>query len=145
MRLSLGLTAALAMLGLTGCSGGFLGQKNNQSVETAQVLPDGTKRPIARPEDLGEDDSVVTAEQPKGVLGITVVSLGTPSEPGLWLKTPLAVSASKGRVEYAGKSVDVQLIPIEGEPSSGSRMSLPAMQALGIPLTDLAKVQVSAI
>lgn len=145
MRLSLGMAVTLAALGLVGCSEGILGQKSEQDAETAKVLPDGTTRPVARPKELVEENSGVAAVQTKGVLGTTVVSLGTPSEPGLWLKTPLAISAGKGRVEYAGKRIDVQLIPIEGEPSSGSRMSLPVMQALGIPLTDLAEVQVSAI
>ena len=139
------MVAALAALALAGCSEGILGQKGNQGTEISQALPDGTTRPVARPEDLVEERPAVAAVQTKGILGTTVVSLGTPSEPGLWLKTPLVISAGEGRVEYAGKRINVQLIPIEGEPSSGSRMSLPAMKALGIPLTDLAKVQVSAI
>lgn len=78
-------------------------------------------------------------------LGTTVASLGSPAEPGLWLKTPLVRSEQSGRVTHrgTGKSVAVTLIPIDGPATAGSRMSLQAMQQLGVSLTDLAEVEVT--
>lgn len=72
-------------------------------------------------------------------LGGTVGSLGNPAEPGFWLKTPLVSAPAKGRVEYpaTGKSVAVDLIPIEGPKTAGSRVSLAALRLLGARLTGL--------
>ncbi|MFD2738571.1 hypothetical protein ACFSUD_03215 [Sulfitobacter aestuarii] len=78
-------------------------------------------------------------------LGNTVVSLGSPTEPGLWLKTPLVKAEQAGRVTNpkTGKSAQVTLIPIEGPPTAGSRMSLAALRLLGASLTDLTEMQVA--
>jgi len=77
-------------------------------------------------------------------LGTTVASLGSPSEPGFWLKTPLVSKEVQGRVVYpaTGKSAQVTLIPIDGPITAGSRMSLPALRLIGAPLTGLPEVQV---
>ncbi|SHJ65252.1 hypothetical protein SAMN05444000_11159 [Shimia gijangensis] len=139
----------LVAVGLAGCSGDPLWPK--RSAETAEIapLPEGIVRPVARPDDrsasLGETANDAPVAQAKGSLGTTIVSLGTPTEPGLWIKTPLVKGPGKGRVSFRGKTIDVKLIAIEGEASAGSRLSMQAMQALGIPLTDLAEVQVLAI
>ncbi len=79
-------------------------------------------------------------------LGVTVASLGSPTEPGFWLKTPLVSAQTEGRVVLAatGKSVQVTLIPIDGPPTAGSRMSLPALRLLEAPLTALSEVTVYA-
>ena len=103
-----------------------------------------SKRPVARPTEITASQQNVGEVQP-GYLGVTVVSLGSPAEAGLWLKTPLVPAQSRGRLVHGGKSVEVQLIPIEGASGAGSRISLQAMQALGIPLTELAEVAVSAL
>ena len=78
-------------------------------------------------------------------LGKTVVSLGSPTEPGFWLKTPLVQLESPGRVTNPanGKSSAVRLIPIEGPATAGSRMSLAAMRLIELPLTELGEVEVS--
>ncbi len=78
-------------------------------------------------------------------LGVTVVSLGSPTEPGFWLKTPLVKSETKGRVtnKENGKSSAVTLIPIDGPATGGSRMSLPAMRLIEASLTDLTEVEVT--
>lgn len=78
-------------------------------------------------------------------LGQTVASLGDPTEPGFWLKTPLVKTRRAGVVTYAAKgtSVQVELIPIEGAPGSGSRISLAAIRLLEAPLTGLPTVEVS--
>lgn len=79
-------------------------------------------------------------------LGTTVVSLGDPADPGFWLKTPLVESEQPGRVEFAdaGTKVALTLIPIDGPQTGGSRLSLPAMRLLEIPLTSLSEVTVFA-
>ncbi len=72
-------------------------------------------------------------------LGRTIASLGDVAEAGFWLKTPLVIAPTEGRVVWAdnGNSVNVSLIPKQGEATSGSQISLGAMRALGIPLTAL--------
>ncbi|WP_298912914.1 hypothetical protein [uncultured Roseobacter sp.] len=78
-------------------------------------------------------------------LGQTVASLGSPAEPGFWLKTPLVSDETMGKVRNpaTGKTVAVTLIPIAGPETAGSRMSLAAMRLLGVNLTDLVTVDVS--
>ncbi len=88
----------------------------------------------------------LAVEEPAGEtsLGTTNVSLGSPADPGIWLKTPLVSDLVQGRVEYPGngKSVNIELRPSGGASGSGSQMSLAAMRLLEIPLTQLADVQV---
>lgn len=78
-------------------------------------------------------------------LGSTVASLGSATEPGLWLKTPLVTAEMQGRVTNPanGKSSTVTLIPIDGPRTAGSRMSLAALRLIGASLTELTKVEVS--
>ena len=77
-------------------------------------------------------------------LGVTIASLGSPSEPGFWLKTPLVDAPAKGRAVYpqTGKSVELDLIPIDGPKTAGSRMSLSAMRLIGAPFTGLPEIRV---
>ncbi|MCX7566277.1 hypothetical protein OS189_07970 [Sulfitobacter sp. F26169L] len=79
------------------------------------------------------------------LLGTTVASLGSPTEPGFWLKTPLVKTETSGRVtnKANGKSSAVKLIPIDGPASGGSRISLPAMRLIEAPLTELAQLEVT--
>ena len=81
-----------------------------------------------------------------GPLGSTVASLGDPARPGLWIETPLVGASAKGRVTNSanGKSVEVDLIPISGPKSAGSRLSLAAMRSIEAPLTELPTVEVFA-
>lgn len=78
-------------------------------------------------------------------LGTTVVSLGSPTEPGLWLKTPLVQAEAQGRVTNlaSGKASLVTLIPIDGPATGGSRMSLAALRLIEASLTDLTEVEVA--
>ncbi|WP_375690504.1 hypothetical protein [Pseudooceanicola sp. LIPI14-2-Ac024] len=87
-------------------------------------------------------DEVAPEPDASGRLGSTVASLGSPSEPGQWLKTPLVDAEAQGRVVYEGRSATVTLIPIPAEVGAGSRMSLAAFQALGAPITGLPEVEV---
>lgn len=77
-------------------------------------------------------------------LGNTVASLGDPTLPGFWIKTPLVKERANGRVRNpaTGKSAKVELLPLAGPASSGSQLSLPALQLLGVSLTDLPTVEV---
>ncbi len=77
-----------------------------------------------------------------GRLGVTVAALGDPARAGAWMETPLVSVEQPGQVRHAGKSLPVTLIPAGGPATGGSRLSLSAMQALGLPLTDLSEVEV---
>ncbi len=78
-------------------------------------------------------------------LGTTIVSLGSPTEPGLWIKTPLVKTEAQGRVTNPanGKSSAVTLIPLDGPATAGSRMSLAAMRLIEASLSDLTEVEVA--
>ena len=128
----------------------------------------GDMRPVARPDGQGirpadnatsveEFDTTTQAErqaaltpQNAGVveqnLGSTVASLGNPTDPGFWLETPLVSTKRPGRVVYGvtGTSVAVDLIPIAGPNTGGSRISLPALRLLGAPLAGLPELTVYA-
>ncbi|WP_374299867.1 hypothetical protein [Paracoccus sp. (in: a-proteobacteria)] len=84
------------------------------------------------------------AEAAETRLGTTVASLGNPSEGGFWIKTPLAKERGIGRIvdPSTGKSAKVDLIPLDGPASGGSQVSLPALQLLGVSLTDLPTIEV---
>lgn len=77
-------------------------------------------------------------------LGTTIASLGAPAEPGFWLETPLVDAVTQGRVVYAetGASAAVELRPIDGSATAGSRLSLAAMRLIGAPLTGLPELTV---
>ena len=85
------------------------------------------------------------ATAPTKALGKTIASLGSPTEPGLWLKTPLVKAEAQGRVTNLanGKSSVVTLIPIDGPATAGSRMSLAALRLIDASLTDLTEVEVA--
>lgn len=132
--------------------------------QTDAVDGDGQLRPQSRPEALDttarrppqtartiDEFDTTSAEERRAAsapvavvaetaLGVTIVSLGDPARPGFWLETSLVTTPGTGRVEYpeTGKTVKVDLIPGDG----GSRMSLPAMRLIEVPLTGLVEVQV---
>lgn len=87
---------------------------------------------------------VATSAHGSKRLGSTIASLGDPSLPGFWIKTPLVGSESAGRIvnPATGKSANVRLIPLGGPASGGSQVSLPALQMLGVSLTDLPSIEV---
>ena len=162
----------IAVVGLAGCAGvtdrmGLGNKAGDESTpavtaetgvetgETATLSPATTApRPPAAARTADALDTT-TAEQRAEAskpaasgaksLGTTVASLGSATEPGLWLKTPLVKSEMQGRVTNpaTGKSSTVELIPLDGPASGGSRMSLSALRLIGASLTDLTKVEVS--
>ncbi|SNR60374.1 hypothetical protein [Puniceibacterium sediminis] len=95
-----------------------------------------------------QERAAAASVQPAGErsLGTTVASLGDPTRVGFWLETPLISEPGKGRVVFpgTGKSANVDLIPIDGPATAGSRLSLSAMRLIGAPLTDLPTIKVYA-
>ena len=83
---------------------------------------------------------------PAGLLGTTTATLGPPSDPGIWLETPLVSEVTPGRVNYGanGRSANVELRPSGGEPGSGSQISLAAIRLLEAPLTGILELDVSS-
>ena len=80
-------------------------------------------------------------ESGERMLGTVSVALGSPTEPGFWIKSKLVAVAAKGRVETAdGKSVAVDLLPSDG----AAILSFAAFRALELALTDLPDVCVYA-
>ena len=128
------------------------GQLRPQSRPGAPEVAARTPPPDARSVEefdtttVEERQAAATAQEMGGeqALGTTVVSLGDPARPGFWIETPLVSTGGTGRVVYpgTGKASQVELIPIDGPVTAGSRMSLAVMRLIGVPLTGLAEVQV---
>ncbi|TYB81402.1 D-galactarate dehydratase [Maritimibacter fusiformis] len=154
MKRSLALVLLLSACSLTG---------------TAPDLapPEGMTRPMPRPDAGGavvprgaatadafdtttpeERAAAVAAPEPAGEarLGRTVAALGSPANPGFWLETPLVTQAGPGRVVAIanGKSVQLELRPIDGPAGAGSRISLAALRLLEVGLTGLHELEVFA-
>jgi hypothetical protein len=108
------------------------------------ALPVATGAPV-RPELLDTATPAQTAAAlapasgAEELLGTAIASLGAVTEPGFWVKSPLVAAEGPGRVAIAatGASAQVALIPAA---EGGTEMSLSAMRALGLGLTDLTEV-----
>ena len=129
--------------GLFGGGGGLF-DRDRAPTTTAMAPDTETPRPEAR---TGDDpEAAGTGEEAEGgglILGFAVASLGDASVSGLWMETPLVSTEGPGRVVGPdGRTVAVTLRPSGGGPGSGSRLSLQAMQALGIDLAALPTVTV---
>lgn len=147
----------LGLLGLAGCANGpaFLQPAGNvkpaDTVETAvsTVAPPADARTEDAFDTTTEEEraAAVAAPEPAGErsLGTTVATLGSPTDPGIWMETPLVSSVTQGRVEAAnGKTVNLELRPIEGPSTAGSRISLPALRLLDVGLAGLHTLTVYA-
>lgn len=79
-------------------------------------------------------------------LGRTVATLGNPADPGFWIETPLVQKVGPGRVVAVanGTAIALELRPISGPASAGSRISLPALRLLDVGLTGLHELDVFA-
>ena len=93
-----------------------------------------------------EDRAAAVASAPAGAqaLGTTIATLGSPAEAGIWLKTPLVTELRQGRVDYQGKSINIELRPSGGAAGSGSQISLAAMRLIAAPLTSRPELTVFA-
>lgn len=164
------ILSCLLIVLLSGCGGidlPFIKKRPAMRITDAPLVEGGLIRPRARPDGLiggvGETppdgartvedfDTTTSAEREAAIsqesggrkLGTTIASLGSPTEPGFWLKTPLVKREQQGHVIYpaTGKLVQVTLIPIDGPASAGSRMSLAALRLIGAPLTGLPEIDV---
>lgn len=119
----------LTVLLVAGCAG----LEPEEAAPVAVVEDDAAEAPEAAP----------PAAAPVGRAGTTIASLGDPARPGLWMETPL-VSAEQGGIVRVpgGKTTRVTLYPAGGAATAGSRLSLQAMQALGISPAELIEVEV---
>lgn len=119
--------------------------------ETTAVAPSAASGLQAGGQTAAQLDKTTAAEKAAaaapatggGKLGTTVASLGDATESGFWIKTPMVTAPGEGRVVNPanGKSANVDLQPLGGG-GSGSQLSLAAMQALGVSLTDLPEIEV---
>ncbi len=132
--------------------GGSLPAPPDVAVETLDPTPPPPPPPtastVAEFDTTTEEDRAaaltVTDEAAERLLGVTLASLGAPGDPGIWVKTPLVDSLTAGRVEYQGRSINVDLRPLAGAAGAGSQISLPAMRLLDAPLTGIIELRVYA-
>ena len=147
MKLDLARISALCLaIFLAGCAEGMAPAAQNPDGEIGSTTA-GTKPPDNA--STVEEFDTTTADQRTAALasqtavttkiGTTIASLGNPTDAGFWMQTPLVSVRTPGRVVYpvTGTSVAVDLIPIDGPATGGSRISLAAMRLLGAPLTGL--------
>lgn len=135
---------------------------------TQTELSDTLVRPNLRPAGLGrvvpedastaeqfdvttQEERIEASEAPVGgrktLLGTTIASLGDPTQAGFWIKTPLADTQGPGLIVFPGngRSVQLELFPLSGSESAGSRVSLAALRLLGAPLTSLPEIEVYSV
>jgi hypothetical protein len=114
-----------------------------QQTPAPEAAPTGA--PTTTPE--SPDPTPVAAAPATGDLGRTVASLGSAREPGLWLKTPLVAAPGRGRLTDpgTGRSVEVDLLPLDADPGAGSRLSLAGYRALGLSPTALPELRVTGL
>ncbi len=161
MKGILGMAAVAALL--AGCAEGPFAMKPKAGaaggaeepresvapVAAAAPPPPENARTAAQFDTTTEEEKQAAAAAPVAAereLGTTIASLGDPTDPGFWAETPLVTTAQAGRLVYPGNgnSVQVELRPSGGEAGSGTRVSLPAFQVLGAPLTGLPELVVYA-
>lgn len=132
-----------ASLGLSGCADiDLLGPRGDDVPVPAafegqvQVPGADTIRPLARP---GEGATVPSAPLATGELGRSTVSLGDPTQGGLWLETPFVSVERPGRVSVpaTGRFAQVTLRP---GPQGGARASLQTLQTLGLSPAALTEI-----
>jgi hypothetical protein len=123
------------------------------SLDNSQTRPDLPPPPPPNARTVEQFDTTTTQDRAAAVappaggerrLGSTIASLGSPTDPGIWLKTPLVAAVTNGRVDYNGISVNLELRPSGGALGSGSQISLAAMRLIEAPLTGLPEVSVYA-
>ncbi|WBU60377.1 hypothetical protein [Paracoccus albus] len=131
-----------------GLDGGYVEPVAAPSAAPAQSSTSGLQgggQTVAQLDTTSAEEKAAAAAPASGggLLGTTVASLGDATEGGFWIKTPLVSAAGKGRVvnPASGKSANVDLQPLGGG-GSGSQLSLAAMQALDVPLTELPEIEV---
>ncbi|MFN4100452.1 MAG: hypothetical protein ACK4GT_11815 [Pararhodobacter sp.] len=151
------IALALAPL-IAACSLPRLGGEERPDVAVTENPGENITRPEARPQDRpgvaeglapGADAEGAVPPPPApgagGLLGETLAGLGATGGPGMWVQTGLVSETRQGRVETTGGGRQaVELRPSGAAPSAGSTISIQAMQALGLPLGQLATLRVFA-
>ncbi len=136
------LIACLAAL--TGCERVVSGVQGvlRPEVQAPQAEAPEPDTPLANTETPEPEADTPPADS--ATAGITIASLGDPAMPGMWLQTTRVAAETGGRIVAvaSGASARVTLLPIPGAADAGGRLSLEAMRALGVPLTELVEVQV---
>lgn len=129
-----GLIVLIAAVAMAGCTKRSSSRKSPPP--TAAEAAVDPRKPILEQPLAGESR-----------LGETVATLGDPTQPGFWLRTPLVAAETKGRVvnDKTGASVQVDLLPMGEERGAGSLLSLASMRLLGGSLTDLPELTVFAL
>ena len=122
--------------------------------ETLDPTPPPPPPPMARTVEQfdttsAEDRAEAVAAEPESgerSLGTTLTTLGSPTDPGIWLKTPLVSELQMGRATYGqnGRTIALELRPSGGASGSGSQLSLAAMRLLDAPLTEVVEIEVLA-
>ncbi|MCH2164670.1 MAG: hypothetical protein MK098_08455 [Marinovum sp.] len=122
--------------------------KSRPATLNAAPPPSATARTPEALDTTSQEARAAAAKAPTAsserALGLTVATLGDPTDPGFWLKTPLVQQEQAGRVAYKGNFAALTLRPINGPSTAGSQLSLPAMRLIGAPLTGLLEIQVFA-
>lgn len=145
--------AAVAGPDLSPSRGAAFAPPARPTLDRTQTRPDLPPPPSANARTVEQFDTTSQEDRAAAVappasgarsLGTTIASLGSPTDPGIWVKTPLVRSITQGRVEYNGNSVNVELRPSGGAPGSGSQISLAAMRLIEAPLTGLPELTVYA-
>ena len=157
------LAPLAALLAMAACGGDSAllpsrpadAQAGQAAVAAATSVAPTLTAPVPRPTARTADELNTTSPQQRAEaaaapagrqerLGTTVASLGDPTQPGFWIKTPLVSAAGKGRIVNPanGKSANVEMLPLPGPASGGSQVSLPALQLIGVSLTDLPRIEV---
>jgi hypothetical protein len=123
------------------------------SLNNSQTRPDLPPSPPPNARTVEQFDTTTAQDRAAAIappaggerrLGSTIANLGSPTDPGIWLKTPLVTAVMNGRVEYNGMSVNLELRPSGGALGSGSQISLAAMRLIEAPLIGLPEVSVYA-
>ena len=122
------------------------------TLNLSQTRPDFPPPPSANARTVEDFDTTTAEDRAEAIvttpvsgerrLGVTIATLGSPTDPGIWVKTPLVTSVEQGRVTYNGNSVAVELRPSGGAIGSGSQISLAAMRLIEAPLTGLPEITV---
>jgi len=159
------ITVLFAAFVLGACSmpnNGMLKSKNTtdpvaqtptQTDTRPKLRPDAPTEPVSEPLTEQTATNVSDAQIAKATKpteragqdkGLTIASLGLLNQDWFWLSTPLVTTQTNGRVvvEKTGASVNLTLLPNGTPAGSGSQLSIAAMQALGVPITDLVPVRV---
>jgi hypothetical protein len=150
----------IALLALSACETPFVQEVFAPEMPETTVAPAETlvaappPPPPQTARTVAEFDTTTAADRAEAVavrataadqaLGTTLATLGTPTEPGIWLKTPLVTGLQQGKVTHQGRTINIELRPSGGEVGSGSQISLAAMRLLEAPLTAILELQVIA-